>query len=341
MEKPETTEESLPKLKHYNLLKLYGNCNLCPNHCGVNRLEGGVGICQATDKVRISFCGLHRGEEPPVTGKKGSGMVFFNGCSLHCRYCQNFQISASALDSPGIDVTIPQLADLMLGLQESGAACLNLVTASHYLPSVILALDIARRKGFHLEVVYNTSGYEDIEALKLIDPYIDLYLIDVKTLDRKVAGTFCFSERYVDVIVPVMDWLKDHYPRTFYRQGRLYGVLVRHLVFPGTLDATLDFLRWYGLGGFKDMSYLSLMVQFVPPEGDTSLPPLKRGEYDLIMKTLEDLGIDDGFYQEFGEEGGFEKERMWIPDFCRDQPFAPGFADPLELFLQMKKEAGK
>ncbi len=325
-------------------MRLYESCELCPNHCKVNRLDGHVGACLSGAVPRISFCGLHRGEEPPVSGERGSGMLFFNGCPLHCRYCQNFQISESGIDSPGISVTPAEMADLMLGLQAIGAASINLVTSSHFLPSVVMALDIAKGRGLTLPVVYNTSGYEDVQALELIDRYIDLYLIDVKTLSRDVARVFCGKADYPDVIVPVMEFLRERHPRTFRRRGRLYGVLVRHLVFPGTLKETMEFLRWYA-DGYKDMSYLSLMVQFVPPKVFSaaerqSLEPLSRGQYDSLMEALEMLGIENGFYQEFGEDGGFERERMWIPDFTKDQPFAPGFAEPLELFLEMKKERG-
>lgn len=323
----------------HQLLNLYENCKLCPNHCKVNRLSGEVGICKATSVMRLSYCGLHRGEEPPVSGKNGSGMLFFAGCSLHCAYCQNFQISQSALEAPGIDISITECASLMLALQDFGANSINLVTASHYLPSVILAIQEAKKGGLKLPIVYNSSGYEDVEALKLIDKYIDLYLVDVKTLDPEVAQKFCFTKKYVDVIYPVMDFLKHNYPRTFLRKGKLYGVLVRHLVFPGTLNATFSFLSWYAKN-FKNQCYLSLMVQFVPPKEDNaSLTPLSRQQYDALQDRLEALEIDNGFYQEFGESAGFEQERLWIPDFNLPNPFPASFSDPLPLFLQMK--AGK
>ncbi|MDY4889664.1 MAG: radical SAM protein [Sphaerochaetaceae bacterium] len=316
------------------LEKTYESCNLCPNHCGVNRLKGELGVCRATSTMRLAWAGLHRGEEPPISGKKGSGMLFFSGCSLHCRYCQNFQISDSAIDSLGVDVSIEQLADLMVDLQDFQAASINMVTASHYIPSVIPAIKLARRNGLKLPIVWNSSGYEDLDALKLIDPYVDTYLIDVKTLDADVAARFCAKADYAEKIIPVMEFLKNNYPRTFIRKQKLYGVIVRHLVFPGTIDATYRFLDWYA-AGYKDMSYLSLMVQFVPPHGENGLPPMTRAEYDSLMDRLEELEIDNGFYQEFGEEGGFEKERLWIPDFTQKQPFAPGFADPLPSFLSL------
>ena len=155
---------------------MYEKCKLCPNYCQVDRRVK-VGLCGQSDKVRIAWSGLHRGEEPPLTGEKGSGMIFFTGCPLHCKYCQNHQISGALGSNMGFNITNEELSELMLSLQEQGATTLNLVTGTHFIPSIIEALIIAKDKGFNLPVVYNSSGYESIEGLTLIDPYIDLYLI--------------------------------------------------------------------------------------------------------------------------------------------------------------------
>lgn len=306
-------------------LNLYANCTLCPNNCGVNRTAGQRGRCGQTDKIRIAWSGLHRGEEPPVSGKYGSGMIFFCGCPLHCQYCQNFQISHK--DAAGIDITIEQLADIMLELQNFKAASINLVTGTHYIPSIIKAIDIAKTKGLNLPIVWNSSGYEVTSALRLIDPYIDLYLIDVKTLDHDVASKFCALPLYADAIVPVMQFLKKRHPSSDVEHCK--GVLVRHLVFPGTINATLDFLTWYA-DNFKDCSNLSLMVQFVPPQEDPGFAKMTDDEYNILLEKLDTLGID-GFVQERSDN-----EILWIPDFNRDQPFPDSFADPLPYFLHLK-----
>lgn len=306
-------------------LSLYENCNLCPNNCNVNRTAGNKGRCGQTSTVRIAWSGLHRGEEPPVSGEKGSGMIFFCGCPLHCQYCQNFQISH--IDAAGIDITVEQLANLMLELQTFGAASINLVTGTHFIPSIIPAIEIAKSKGLTLPIVWNSSGFESVSALKLIDPYLDLYLIDVKTLDHDVASKFCALSRYADDIVPVMKFLKKRHPVSDIEHCK--GVLVRHLVFPGTLNATLDFLTWYA-DNFKDCSNLSLMVQFVPPQEDPGFAKMTDAEYQLLLDKLDTLGID-GFVQERSDN-----EILWIPDFNRDQPFPDSFADPLPYFLSLK-----
>lgn len=305
----------------------YSCCELCPNLCRVDRTRGQVGRCGQTSEIKVAWSGLHRGEEPPITGEHGSGMIFFCGCPLHCQYCQNYQISQAGWD--GVTLTEDELANLMLELQSFGAASINLVTGTHYIPSIVTAIKQAKEKGLRLPIVWNSSGYESVEALKLFDPYIDLYLLDVKTLDHTVASNFCGLSRYADAIVPVMKFLRRRHPHTD-MENELKGTLVRHLVFPGCLDATVDFLHWYA-DNFKDCTLLSLMVQFVPPRENPGFRKMTQEEYDMLIDLVDTLGID-GFVQEMDEN-----EILWIPDFRKDQPFPESFADPLPYFLDIKK----
>ncbi len=312
-------------------LEAYRSCQLCPHHCGVDRTQGRLGVCGETDTMRIAWMGLHRGEEPPVSGEHGSGTIFFCGCPLHCAYCQNCQISAARSDVPGIPVSVEQLADLLLDLQQQGAANLNMVTGTHFIPSIIQALELGRAKGLTLPVVWNSSGYESLEGLALIDPYVALYLIDVKTLDAKVAARYCGTARYVQEIEAVMDFLFKRFRRTqLNAQGELTGILVRHLLFPGTLEATKQFLRWFASKAKKE-AWLSLMVQFVPPLGDDTLPEISNEAYDELIDLLDELGVEDGFVQELADN------IPWIPDFTRDNPFPNAFADPLPSFIALKE----
>lgn len=308
----------------------YRACRLCPNLCGVDRTKGQRGRCRETAQVRVAWAGLHKGEEPPITGEKGSGMIFFSGCPLHCAYCQNYQLSNDE-HTVGIAVSNEELADLMLGLQELGATNLNMVTGTHFIPSIIVALGIARSKGLVLDVVWNSSGFEDVEALGMIDPYIDVYLIDVKTLDREVSATFCGLERYADDIRFVMDFLKQKRPCTYLdSKGNLKGLLVRHLVFPTALEASFSFLEYFARE-LKQCAYLSLMVQFESPRGDASFPHITEEEYDRLLIALEDLDIENGFVQELGENVS------WIPDFTQENPFPQGFATPLPYYTALKR----
>lgn len=302
---------------------IYTNCELCPNLCGVDRTKE-LGICGQSSTVKVAWSGLHRGEEPPITGEKGSGMIFFSGCPLHCAYCQNHQIS-KARASVGVEISTEELKNLMLSLQEFGATTLNLVTGTHFIPSIIEALDMAKKEGFSLPVVWNSSGFETVEALNLIDPYIDLYLLDVKTLDKEVAATFCGRKKYVEAIKPVVRYLAKKHPET--DMDKLKGVLVRHLVFPGTINATFYFLSWFA-SHYKDNFLLSLMVQFVDPKGK-KFPKITQREYDMLLQELDELELD-GFVQELGDED------KWIPDFTQDVPFPSPFADVLPYFLELK-----
>ena len=295
--------------------------------CGVDRYSS-EGVCRQSASVRIAWSGLHRGEEPPVAGEKGSGMIFFTGCPLHCQFCQNRQISGSDGLNYGIDVTEEELASLMLSLQSSGAATLNLVTGTHFIPSIIEALQMAKSRGFSLPVVWNSSGYERREALSLIDPYIDIYLLDCKTLSHATAGRFCGRSGYADVIIPVMDAVKEWHPRT--DMEKMKGTILRHLVFPGEIESTYSFLRFFARN-YKDSFFLSLMTQFVPPLGERYFPPLTEEEYDSLVDMMDELGIDDGFIQDPSED-----DILWIPDFTRDVPFPASFADVDPYFLSLK-----
>lgn len=306
----------------------YEDCILCPNECHVDRRIT-EGVCRQGDRTRIAWAGLHRGEEPPITGEKGSGMIFFTGCPLHCQYCQNRQISGSDGENYGIDVSDEELVSIMLSLQDIGAATLNLVTGTHFIPAIINALDEAKARGFSLPVVWNSSGYESIHGLSLIDPYVDIYLVDCKTLDKGTAGRFCRTPRYASVIIPVLDFIKARHPYT--DLDAMKGTLLRHLVFPGEIEATKEVLRVYS-ERYKDAFFLSLMTQFVPPLGDKDLPVLTDAEYDSLVDLLEELGIDDGFMQDPGDD-----DVLWIPDFTRDIPFPRSFADPDPVFLSLKR----
>ena len=320
------------------LLDAYRQCELCPNFCHVDRLDKKVGRCGETDEVRVAWSGLHRGEEPPVTGKNGSGMIFFCGCPLHCAYCQNHQISGGIYggdSSVGVGLTIDELAHLMLRLQDFGAANINMVTGTHFIPSIIASLEQARLLGLTLQIVWNTSGFESLQGLGLIDPYVDLYLIDVKTLDKEVAKKFCGLSSYSTSILSVMDFLKKRHPKVIeLEDGSLQGLLVRHLLFPGTFDATKEFLIYFARE-LKDSAYLSLMVQFVPPLGDVVFPEITEEMYDQLIELMDVLAIEDGFVQELSEN------ISWIPDFTQDIPFPKGFADVLPYYLELKKRASR
>lgn len=306
----------------------YTNCMLCPNGCAVDRTRGERGVCRMSDKVKVAWSGLHKGEEPPLVGSYGSGMIFFTGCPLHCAYCQNRQISGSDGMDIGYEVSDEELSELMLSLEQMKASSINLVTGTHFIPSIRRAIVMARSKGLSLPIVWNSSGYESVNALSEIDDLIDIYLLDCKSLSRKVSSIFCGSSRYADVIIPVMDYIKERHPKT--DLDAMKGTILRHLVFPGTVSATRNFLRYFA-SHYKDSFFLSLMVQFVPPKMDVSFPEMSDEEYDGLVELLEELDIDNGFMQERGDD------ILWIPDFTKDVPFPENFAVANPYFLSLKR----
>ena len=293
----------------------YYRCHLCPNRCNVNRTENEVGICGQTDKVKIAWTGLHKGEEPPISGDNGSGMIFFTGCPLHCQYCQNYQISKENL---GYEISGNKLSLIMLELQNKGAETVNLVTGTHFIPTITESLILSKKTGLKIPVVWNSSGYEDVESLSFIDPYIDIYLLDAKTLSVVTASKFCGTSAYVDVIPGVLDYL--------YKNRREGDVIIRHLVFPGEIGSTADFLHYFA-DRYKDKFLLSLMFQFVNPYGGKSgkvSDKISEKDYEYLADLTDRLEID-GFIQECGDES------YWVPDFNRKNPFPDEFATPVYI----------
>ena len=280
--------------------KLLSSCNLCGFECGLNRLKGELGRCRSGKEVFIASANLHFGEEPPISGKNGSGTVFFTNCSLRCVYCQNFPISQLG---KGKKVSTSELSTKFLELQEKGAHNLNLVTPTHYIPQIIEALYLAWNKGFSMPVVYNTSGYESEEALSLLDGVIDIYLPDMRYSEDKKASCFSTAKEYVKIN-------RRNIKEMFRQVGNLKvdhfgmacsGLIVRHLVLPEDIagsQSTFEFLA----GEVSDKVRVSLMGQYFPAYRASEFPPLDRRirkeEYDLILEYLNLCGLSSGWIQE-------------------------------------------
>jgi putative pyruvate formate lyase activating enzyme len=280
----------------FDLETIYKNCRICPHECNVDRTQGEFGICGELATMRIASVGLHLGEESPLITKKGSGTLFFTGCSLHCQHCQNIEISQS--NSPlGVPHSLQEVALTLLQLEKKGAANANFVTPTHFAPSIIESIKLARKQGFSLPIVYNTSGYEKIETLKYVNPFIDTYLLDIKTLDYTVAKAFCGSRDYPDVILKVVDYLKTKKTKTFIDdEGFIRGLLVRHLIFPNCFEATKEFLYWYA-ENLKERAYLSILFHFVYPKQRKRFPTLSDEQYKELVKLLKELKITKGYIQ--------------------------------------------
>lgn len=276
------------------------SCTLCPRRCRVDRKAGQVGACSVGDQAMIAAIGLHPWEEPPISGERGSGTVFFSGCPLRCLYCQNYPISQMGV---GRTMTCGELAESLLKLQHRGAHNVNLVTSTHQMPAFLQALLLAVPQGFRLPVVYNSSGYESLDTLRLLEGIVDVYLPDIKYADPEVARFCCGRSDYVAVNrEALLEMWRQVGPLRVDANGLAYrGMLVRHLVLPGKLAGTensLKFLRDHLGPGV----WISLMNQYFPAHRALDIPPLNRKtslrEYEQAFEALTELGIENGFVQE-------------------------------------------
>ena len=315
---------------------LYKKCNLCPRKCNANRLSGEKGFCKTGHEAILSCGLLHYGEEPPVTGSSGSGTLFFAGCTLRCKFCQNYQLSR---EITGARTDCDLLSDIMIALQEKGAENINFVTATHFLPSVAEAVSIAKNKGLAIPLVWNSSGYETSETVEMLLDFIDVFLPDLKTMDADLSARLFNAKDYpqfaANAILKMADGKKTDYP-LIEEQGVIKeGVILRHLVLPGEIKNTQEVLKWFS-ENVKDKAILSLMFQYEPHEPmdplapDRSELPRRRiieKEVEEVYELLDKYNIDDGFIQEF-EEGS-----LWTPDFTKSMPFPGGKEKPIWHYL--------
>ncbi|MDR2448048.1 MAG: radical SAM protein [Treponema sp.] len=303
-------------------LSSYKNCRLCPRKCGVDRSAGKKGFCGETSALRVAAASIHRGEEPPITGTGGSGVVFVSGCALQCAFCQNYQISQQGM---GRTVTEAEFVRICLALQEKNAENINIVTGSHAAPALAAGIKAARKQGLVIPVLWNSSGYETLETLSPLEDVIDGYLPDLKTLDSALAERFFKAADYGEAasmaIKKMLEFRDMRYEGAILRSG----VIVRHLVLPGRLDATRDVLRWFAENAMGK-GLLSLMTQYTPVRsGDMPDRSVNEAEYEVVLNWLDEFGIDDGFYQELTLSADSE----WLPDFKRVNSFSSELSTPV------------
>lgn len=286
------------------MLELLENCKLCPRNCGANRLKEKRGFCGALDKVKVARAALHYWEEPCISGEIGSGTVFFSHCTLKCVFCQNYNISQCEW---GKEITIERLSAIFLELQEKGALNINLVTPTHYVPQIIEALKIAKSKGLKLPIIYNSSGYEKVETIKLLKGYIDVYLPDIKYFDSKYSSKYSKANSYFELAIEAVKEMVNQVGEVeFDKDGIIKkGVIIRHLMLPGLLfDSKKIIDNIYK--NFGDKVYISIMNQYTPLENVESYPELNRSlnkkHYDTIIDYALNIGVKNGFIQEDGTD---------------------------------------
>lgn len=284
-------------------------CEICPHKCKVNRANGEYGRCRCNDKIKIALVSTHEYEEPCISGKNGSGTVFFSNCNLACMYCQNYEISQLG---KGREITIEELAEIFLKQQEKNVNNINLVTPTMYAYQIIEAIKIARKNGLKLPIIYNTNGYENVETIRALDGYVDVYLPDLKyysdILSKKYSGVGSYFKVTAEAI---KEMYKQVGQATFNEDGIITkGVIVRHLVLPNHLQNTKHVLKWIkeNLGDI----YVSIMAQYFPTykaKGDSEIGrKLTKKEYKEIESYLYTLNLKNGYIQELGEH-----EEEYVP----------------------------
>lgn len=291
--------------------------------CRVDRTRGEKGFCRAGSETLLSCAVLHGGEEPPVTAAGGSGTLFFAGCTLQCSFCQNHQLSRGMM---GSGISDEELARIMVALQEAGAENINFVTASHFIPAIKTASGIARKEGLSIPLLWNTSGYETENSLEILGSFIDVFLPDLKTLNPSLSSRLFRARDYpvyaARAVLKMAEMKKTDFTLIENEGIIRSGVIVRHLVLPGELSSTDEFLKWFA-ENLMDKAILSLMFQYEPlgSEGEAPLPlrRVSQEEVDAVYEMLDLYEIDDGFIQETDEE------TQWLPDFENIIPF-PGSA---------------
>lgn len=297
-------------------------CEICPRQCGVNRLKGQKGFCKIGDKIIIAHYGPHHGEEPPISGKSGSGTIFFSFCNLRCVFCQNYQISQNG---DGNEISLEKLSGIFLYLQNLGCHNINLVSPTSYIPHIARAISDAKKRGLVIPIVYNTNGYDSVEALRVLDGLIDIYMPDFKywspVIAEKLSG--------VPKEKPYPDFTKQALLEMKRQVGQLVlenkiakkGLLIRHLVLPGGLAGSKEIFQWIGryLG---TETYISLMSQYYPIHRADTVPLLRRRirqeEYDTVVDYLVGSGFRNVFVQET------RSAPLFVPDFHEKEPFKNG-----------------
>ena len=290
---------------------MYQSCTLCPRNCQVNRAAGQTGFCGMPDTVQVARASLHMWEEPCISGTNGSGTVFFTGCNLKCVFCQNHII---AIGAKGREVTSDRLAELFLMLQDKGAHNINLVTPSHFVPGIVKALTASRKQGLCIPIVYNTSGYDSVETLAMLEGLVDIYLPDFKYVSSALSTRYSHAADYFDVACKSLAemWRQVGEP-VFDGDMLTKGIIVRHLLLPGCTEDSKAVIR-YLYETYGDRIFISIMNQYTPLPHVASYPELDRkvteAEYDEVVDYAIELGVEQGFIQE-----GDTAEESFIPEF--------------------------
>ncbi len=298
------------------MLEKLDNCVLCPHKCNVNRNKGELGRCKMNSNIKIALYSLHKFEEPCISGKNGSGTIFFTGCNLSCIYCQNYKISQEHI---GKEITVERLAEIFIEQQEKGAENINLVTPTMYVYHIIEAIDLARKSGLKIPIVYNSNGYESLETLRLLEGYIDVYLPDLKYAVDKIGKRYSKIDNYFEIATnAVKEMYRQVGAPKFNKQGIIQqGLIIRHLILPNNILNSKLILSWIK-NNIDENVYISLMAQYFPTylaKNESSINrKVNEREYNSIINYMEKIGLKKGYIQDLEEN-----EEQYVPDFDREK----------------------
>ena len=285
-------------------------CNVCPHKCKVNRLEGKLGRCKCNDKIKIALVSTHMYEEPCISGKNGSGTIFFSNCNLSCKFCQNYEISQLG---KGHEITIEELASIMVKQQEAGVHNINLVTPTMYAYQIIEAIKIARKDGLNIPIIYNSNGYENVETIKALKGYIDVYLPDLKYYSNEIAVKYSKAPNYFEIVSKaILEMISQVGEPIFDKDGMIKkGVIIRHLVLPNHIQNSKNVLKWIK-ENIPEKIYIDVMAQYFPTykakEDELINRKLTKREYKEIENYFYLLDFKNGYMQELGEH-----EEEYVP----------------------------
>ncbi len=294
------------------MIEELNKCTICPWECKINRNDKRIGKCRGTNNAKIALVSLHFFEEPCITGKNGSGTVFFSNCNLKCKFCQNYEISQYG---KGKEITIEELADIFIEQQKRGAENINLVTPTSYVYQIIEAIKIAKKNGLKLPIIYNTNAYENVETIKALEGYIDIYLPDFKYMDKKIAKQYSGVEDYPEIAKKaIVEMQKQVGNAQIDSKGIIRkGLIIRHLILPNNTENSKQVLKWINDNLPKE-TYVSVMAQYFPTylakKDKTLNRKISKREYKKVEDYLYSLNIENGYIQDLGDN-----EECYVPEF--------------------------
>ena len=292
------------------MIELLQKCEICPHKCKIDRTKNQVGRCKSKDTVKVALASIHNFEEPCISGRNGSGTVFFSNCNLSCEFCQNYEISQQGL---GKEISIERLAEIFIEQQSRGADNINLVSPTSYAVQIIEAIKIAKNNGLKIPIIYNTNGYENIETLKLLEGYIDIYLPDLKYSENDLAKKYSKIENYFEIATSAIKEMYRQVGKNEYDENGIIkaGIIIRHLILPNHTENSKKVLKWIAENMPKNIT-VSVMAQYFPTYKAKEIKDINRKitkyEYQKIENYLYSLDLENGYIQEMGNN-----EEIYVP----------------------------